>query len=118
MTMESVAGKNPVTHVGKLYNALAGLVAQDLVDGIPGVAEATCHLVSQIGRSIADPQLADVRLRCDDLDDAARARVEEIVHQRLGQISTLWKDIATGALALDRWPLAAAHLRIGAVMFL
>jgi S-adenosylmethionine synthetase len=74
MTMESVAGKNPVTHVGKLYNALAGLVAQDLVDGIPGVAEATCHLVSQIGRSIADPQLADVRLRCDDLDDAARAR--------------------------------------------
>jgi S-adenosylmethionine synthetase len=105
MTMESVAGKNPVTHVGKLYNVLAGLVAQDVVDGIPGVAEATCHLVSQIGGPIADPQLTDVRLRCDDLGAPVRRRVEEIVRQRLGQISTLWKDIATGALALDRWPL-------------
>ena len=30
MTMESVAGKNPVTHVGKLYNIAASLIAQRL----------------------------------------------------------------------------------------
>lgn len=40
MTMESVAGKNPVTHVGKLYNITAGLIAQRLVDEVADVAEA------------------------------------------------------------------------------
>ena len=34
MTMESVAGKNPVTHVGKLYNIVASLIAQRLVDDV------------------------------------------------------------------------------------
>ena len=31
MTIESVAGKNPVTHVGKLYNLAAGLACERLV---------------------------------------------------------------------------------------
>ena len=37
MTLESVAGKNPVTHVGKLYNLAAGLLAASLVEELPGV---------------------------------------------------------------------------------
>lgn len=107
MTMESVAGKNPVSHVGKVYNLLAGLVAQDLVEQVAGVAEATCHLVSQIGRPVADPQLAHVRLRCDGPAPRLRAPVEELLRQRLGGASELWKDVASGALLLDRWPLRA-----------
>lgn len=105
MTMESVAGKNPITHVGKLYNLLAALFAQDLVDEIPGVGEATCHLVSQIGRPISDPQLADVRLRCDAPPERLRPRVESLLRRRLDGLSELWKELASGALALDRWPL-------------
>ena len=29
MTLEAAAGKNPVSHVGKLYNVVAGLIAED-----------------------------------------------------------------------------------------
>ena len=105
MTMESVAGKNPVTHVGKLYNVVASLVAEDLVEQLPGALEASCHLVSQIGRRIEDPQLADVRLRCEDARAPSAERVGEIVRGRLSQIDALWKEIATGAIAIDRWPL-------------
>ena len=36
MTMESVAGKNPVTHVGKLYNVTAGLIAEAIVNEVDG----------------------------------------------------------------------------------
>jgi S-adenosylmethionine synthetase len=105
MTMESVAGKNPVTHVGKLYNVLASLLAQDLVEGVPGVAEATCHLVSRIGQRVDDPQLVNLRLRCDDPELPASPRIEEMARARLAEAPTLWKQLVAGTVAVDRWPL-------------
>ena len=59
MTLESVAGKNPVTHVGKLYN-VAAVPARRGAGGAscPGLAEAECRLVSRIGRRVDDPPLA------------------------------------------------------------
>jgi S-adenosylmethionine synthetase len=105
MTMESVAGKNPVTHVGKLYNVIAGLLAEEIVAELPGAVEVTCHLVSQIGRPVDDPQLVDVRLRTDDPGVLDPARIEPIVRRHLSRADSLWKDITTGVVALDRWPL-------------
>jgi S-adenosylmethionine synthetase len=63
MTMEAAAGKNPVTHVGKIYNAIATRIAGELVERIEGVVEAHCCLVSRIGQPIAEPGLAALRLR-------------------------------------------------------
>jgi S-adenosylmethionine synthetase len=106
-TLESVAGKNPVTHVGKLYNLAAGLVAASLVDELPGVVEAECRLVSQIGRPVQDPQLADVRLRCAQgvRPDALEARATEIVRRHLLGIDSYARDLIEGSLVLDGWPL-------------
>jgi S-adenosylmethionine synthetase len=81
MTMEAVAGKNPVTHVGKLYNLLASRMAADVVTGCPGVTGAECVLVSGIGRSVSDPRLVDLCVRLDsdvDLSDL-RPHLHEIV---------------------------------------
>jgi len=105
MTMESVAGKNPVTHVGKLYNLLAGLLAEDLVAELSGVSEATCHLVSRIGRPVDDPRVVDVRLRADDPAAAEAVQVEPIVRRHLERATSLWQELASGAIELDRWPL-------------
>ena len=107
MTMESVAGKNPITHVGKLYNVVAGLIASDLVEQIPGVDEARCCLVSQIGRPISDPQLVDVKLCCPDDRVAAdrTGRIRAIVARRVTEAVELWKEVLTGVIAFDRWPL-------------
>src|SRR3990172_6943493 len=66
MTLEAVAGKNPITHVGKLYNLAAGLLAAALVEQLPGVAEAECFLVSQIGARVDEPRLAHLRIRPAD----------------------------------------------------
>jgi hypothetical protein len=62
MTMESAAGKNPVPHVGKLYNLCASLVAQHLVTEIPEIAAVQCFMVSEIGRPIDQPQIIAVRV--------------------------------------------------------
>jgi S-adenosylmethionine synthetase len=63
MTMESIAGKNPVSHVGKIYNVAAGRIARALCARIAEVRSASCLLVSRIGAPVTEPQLVDVRLR-------------------------------------------------------
>ena len=62
MTLEAAAGKNPVSHVGKLYNIAATEIASRLIREVPGVTEASCVMVSRIGHSIDDPQLIDLRI--------------------------------------------------------
>jgi len=107
MTLESAAGKNPVSHVGKLYNLAAGLLAEELVAQLPEVSDAQCVLVSRIGAPIDEPQIVDVRVRCaDGLPPAERAaRIEELVRARLARLGDLAQDLLDGTLALDRWPL-------------
>jgi S-adenosylmethionine synthetase len=111
MTMESVAGKNPITHVGKLYNLVAGLAAAALVDGIPDVVSAECYLLSEIGRPLTDPQIVDVKLRLHDPAALASVgqRAKDIVAAQILRIDTLWSDMIAGALAFDRWPLDAGR---------
>jgi S-adenosylmethionine synthetase len=62
MTMEAAAGKNPVSHVGKLYNVIAGRISSALVAELPGISSCTCRIVSRIGWPIDDPQIVDIEL--------------------------------------------------------
>jgi len=66
MSLEAAAGKNPVSHAGKLYNVLALRVAERLVAELPEIAAAECYLLSRIGHPVTDPALAHLRLRTRD----------------------------------------------------
>jgi S-adenosylmethionine synthetase len=98
MTMEASAGKNPVTHVGKLYNLLAARIAGTIVAKIDGVANAECVLVSQIGRPVADPHLADVSLNCREAID--EHRVTDVVHAEIARLAELRDDLLAERLPL------------------
>ena len=106
MTLESVAGKNPVSHVGKLYNLAAFLLVEQLADAFPDVAAFECLLVSRIGGPVTEPQLAEVRVACEPerLDDLA-PRVREITADVLAGIGRLAEELVSGRVGLDRWPL-------------
>ncbi len=95
MTLEAVAGKNPVTHVGKLYNLAAQRIAERLVEQVPGVAEAQCYLVSRIGMPIDDPRLMDVRVRLHEPGSlpALRPRIAEIARSGMAGIDTMWREL-------------------------
>jgi S-adenosylmethionine synthetase len=90
MTLESVAGKNPVSHVGKLYNLAAGRIAASLVEEIAELEEAECHLVSRIGHPVDDPPLVDLRLRCVPGVPAVTLapRAEPIVRRHLSALGS------------------------------
>ncbi len=63
MSMEAAAGKNPVTHVGKLYNILAFRIADEIYNAAKNdVKEVHVRIVSQIGRRIDDPHVANVQI--------------------------------------------------------
>src|SRR5438552_2779889 len=63
MSMEAAAGKNPVTHVGKLYNLLSFDIAERLVKEHEGkVKEVWVRIVSQIGKPIDEPQAAAAQI--------------------------------------------------------
>ncbi len=55
MSIEAAAGKNPVSHVGKIYSLLAHQLAGRISAQVSGVDEVTVWLASQIGRPLADP---------------------------------------------------------------
>ena len=112
MTMESVAGKNPVTHVGKIYNIAAGLIAEALVAEVPEVSEAACCLVSRIGKPITEPQLTDVKVRLPDDTrlPALRARIDNIVQEHLSALPEMADRLLAGDLAPDQWPLRTTEL--------
>lgn len=97
MTLEGIAGKNPMTHVGKLYNVAADLLARALVAEIDEVAEAECMLASRIGAPVDEPQMVSLRLRPRPAP-GIRRHAEAIVRRHLSAMSGLWRRFAEESL--------------------
>ena len=102
MNMEAAAGKNPVTHVGKLYNIVAQRIAETLIHELEEVQEAYCYLVSRIGSPITEPQVADLQLVMQDglAIDVVRSRAEEVVYDQLADIARIRQELIDGALTV------------------
>jgi S-adenosylmethionine synthetase len=101
MTLEAAAGKNPVSHPGKVYSLVAQQIAASITSKL-GVSDATCMLVSQIGRAINDPQLADLCLSLSETEttEAVVARVTEIVHSHLSRLNLLRDALLAGEITV------------------
>lgn len=101
MSLEAAAGKNPVSHVGKIYNALANAIARDVCAQIPEVAEASVQLVSRIGRPVGSPWMTVVEVApAHRLTNAVKAGVEAVVAKRLETVETLIQQLIRGEIAL------------------
>ncbi len=100
MTLEATAGKNPVSHVGKLYQVYAQLIVDRICADIPEVRAATCSMLSQIGAPITEPRAVAVTLDSSLPEVTLRAPVEAIVRAVLED----WAEIRDGFLE-RRWRL-------------
>ncbi len=102
MTLEAAAGKNPVTHVGKLYSILAERVAVRLCSERPEIAAAECILVSKIGHAVTDPQIADVTITMRDtsMPLSTRDDLEPLVRRVLDSLPSLRDDLVAGRVKI------------------
>jgi S-adenosylmethionine synthetase len=95
MTLEAAAGKNPITHTGKLYNLVAGDLARKLVAD-SDIKEAVVYLVSRIGAPITEPMAVNVKVRTGLSEKAINDRVGKAVKEALASVPVMWKKILAG----------------------
>ncbi|MBB4372693.1 S-adenosylmethionine synthetase [Bradyrhizobium sp. cir1] len=102
MSLEAAAGKNPVSHVGKIYNVLAARTAEKLVSLIPEVKEARCLIVSKIGAPVDNPALVHLHLamRQGVPLEQVKTRTEEVAAAQFDQISELINELVTGTIGV------------------
>lgn len=62
MSMEATSGKNPINHIGKIYNLLSSELSHECVKKVDGIAEIQIRLLSQIGMPIDQPLVASVQI--------------------------------------------------------
>jgi S-adenosylmethionine synthetase len=98
MTLEAAAGKNPVSHVGKIYNVLSHQIARHIHARLDPVSEVFVWLCSRIGHPLDEPWSVSVELRL--APGVSRADVEsgvrEIVHAELRGISSFTERLCRG----------------------
>lgn len=93
MSLEAVAGKNPISHVGKLYNVAAREVARRIIEDLEEVEEAHAFLVSQIGQPITEPRIVQLSLRPrrGGITEGIKERVLRILKEEMEGLPELWK---------------------------
>lgn len=97
---EAAAGKNPVSHVGKIYNVLTYRIAQHVYDEVPEVEEVYIWLLSKIGYPIDDPTVAaaQVIMKGNNSLDKVRREISEVLDYELENINKFCMELAEGKI--------------------
>jgi len=103
MSLEASAGKNPINHVGKIYNLLGNLIAGDIVKETGGnVKEVHVRILSQIGKPVDEPQVASLQILPASGVKLAQVKptAEAVANSWFEQIDTIPKLLLTGKLSV------------------
>ncbi len=98
MSMEATSGKNPINHIGKIYNILSTQIAQECVKEVDGIEEIYVRLLSQIGKPIDQPLVASVQVLMNPdtrITDISRD-IEAVVDSELAGITCITEKIIRG----------------------
>jgi S-adenosylmethionine synthetase len=103
MSTEAAAGKNPVSHVGKIYTLLSHQMVHHIYTAAEGVAEVSVWLYSQIGQPVDRPWITAVQVIV--APGASRTDVEApiraIMHADLAALPSFITQLTQGAVPRD-----------------
>jgi S-adenosylmethionine synthetase len=95
---EAAAGKNPVAHVGKIYNLLSFRIAEEIYKRVSGLKEVYVWLLSQIGQPVDTPKLVSVQtvlekgVRLQEVEKEIR----NVVEDHIVNINSFVKELIEG----------------------
>jgi S-adenosylmethionine synthetase len=97
---EAAAGKNPVSHVGKIYNVLTYKIAQHVYEDVPEVEEVYIWLLSKIGSPIDQPAVAaaQVIMKGNNSLEKTRREISEVLDYELENIDKFCMELAQGKI--------------------
>jgi len=100
MSMEATSGKNPINHVGKLYNILANLIANDCYQAVEGIKEVHVRILSQIAKPINDPKALSIQIIPEKGYDIEKmeSKVRAVAEQWLEDTSKITEMVINGEI--------------------
>ncbi len=103
MSLEASAGKNPVNHVGKIYNILGNLIANDVVKETGGnIKEIHVRILSQIGKPVDQPQIASLQILPADGVKLAqvKSKAEAVAQSWFDKVDTIPRLLLTNKVTV------------------
>ena len=101
MSLEATCGKNPINHVGKLYNLLAMAAAKQIAEEVKGIDEVYIKILSQIGKPVDQPHMASIQVVPIEGADFAKVQsgATEILDEWLANIPRLQQMLFRGEIS-------------------
>lgn len=99
VSSEAAAGKNPVSHVGKIYNVLSHRIANEIYANVPDIKEVYVWLLSQIGEPIDKPKIASAQVIMERGSlESVEKEINEVIDRELSNIQEFCMELAYGKI--------------------
>jgi S-adenosylmethionine synthetase len=95
---EAAAGKNPVSHVGKIYNVFAHHLARRIYEKVEGLREVYVFMLSRIGSPVDRPETLHVQVTLQKGMRVAdvTSQIQGICEGGLSRLGTFCLDLSRG----------------------
>lgn len=98
---EAVAGKNPVSHIGKIYNLFAFYLAEKIYKNFENLKEVYVYLLSKIGSPINKPHCIYIKvLKEKNLSKNFYQKINSLAQREFHNIDTFCKKIISGKISI------------------
>ncbi|VVB52042.1 S-adenosylmethionine synthase [uncultured archaeon] len=102
VSSEAAAGKNPVSHVGKIYNVLSHRIANEIYVNVPDIKEVYVWLLSQIGEPIDQPRIAAAQVIMErGTVESVEKEINEVIDRELSNIQEFCMELAYGKIPVN-----------------
>ncbi|KAB2946316.1 MAG: S-adenosylmethionine synthetase [Candidatus Methanoperedens nitroreducens] len=102
VSSEAAAGKNPVSHVGKIYNVLSHRIANEIYVNVPDIKEVYVWLLSQIGEPIDQPRIAAAQVIMErGTVESVEKEMNEVIDRELANIQEFCMELAYGKIPVN-----------------
>jgi S-adenosylmethionine synthetase len=101
---EAIAGKNPISHIGKIYNAMSFRLADQIHSEISSIDEVTVWMYNIIGRPVNDPQaivIEPITKENQSISDEDKNNIQKIISENLANMDKFCMD-----LVFEKIPIA------------
>ena len=99
---EATAGKNPVSHIGKIYNALSFKIAKEIHTQVSGLDEVFVWMYNVIGKPVNEPRAVIIQpiTKKKEIVDSGKKQINEIVEKNLEGITDFTNDLISGKIQI------------------
>ncbi len=98
---EAIAGKNPVSHIGKIYNAMSFKLAEQIHNDLPDL-EVLVWMYNVIGKPVNEPKAIVVQPISENKLDVSKLKnqVNEIIEKNLDKMNEFCMELALGKIEI------------------